>query len=160
MDGNNRWSQINDINRYKSYNKGASNLLYLSNKIFLNTNVNHITAFALSANNLKRSKKIVKTIISILDFNLDKALEKEMNFSISFRGDLRFLSSEIRKKIDILNQKKINNNKKLIILMNFSGRQDVLDTSQKLINSQKIFNLSNFFSTKTVEFAIGLFDNK
>ncbi len=146
MDGNNRWSQINDINRYKSYNKGASNLLYLSNKIFLNTNVNHITAFALSANNLKRSKKIVKTIISILDFNLDKALEKEMNFSISFRGDLRFLSSEIRKKIDILNQKKINNNKKLIILMNFSGRQDVLDTSQKLINSQKIFNLSNFYS--------------
>ena len=106
MDGNNRWSQINDINRYKSYNKGASNLLYLSNKIFLNTNVNQITAFALSANNLKRSKKIVKTIISILDFNLDKALEKEMNFSISFRGDLRFLSSEIRKKIDILNQKK------------------------------------------------------
>lgn len=146
MDGNNRWSQINDINRYKSYNKGASNLLYLSNKIFLNTNVNHITAFALSANNLKRSKKIVKTIISILDFNLDKALEKEMNFSISFRGDLRFLSSEIRKKIDILNQKKINNNKKLIILLNFSGRQDVLDTSQKLINSQKIFNLSNFYS--------------
>ena len=146
MDGNNRWSQINDINRYKSYNKGASNLLYLSNKIFLNTNVNQITAFALSANNLKRSKKIVKTIISILDFNLDKALEKEMNFSISFRGDLRFLSSEIRKKIDILNQKKINNNKKLIILLNFSGRQDVLDTSQKLINSQKIFNLSNFYS--------------
>ena len=146
MDGNNRWSKINNLNKYKSYNKGANNLLYLSNKIFLNTNISYITAFALSANNLKRSKKIVDTIISILDFNIDKALEKEMNFSISFRGDLRFLSSKIRKKIDILNQKKINNNKNLVILLNFSGRQDILDTSQKLINSRKIFDLNNFYS--------------
>ena len=94
MDGNNRWSKINNINKFHSYSKGADNLIQLSKKIFENTEVRYITAFALSANNLKRSKKIIDTIMSILDLYLDHALSKEMNFSISIRGDLEFLSQK------------------------------------------------------------------
>ena len=137
MDGNNRWSKINGKNKYQSYTKGANNLLQLSNEIFLKTKVNNITAFALSANNLKRPKSIIHSILKILDLNLDRALEKDINFSISIRGDLRFLDSEIKKKIQLLEQKKIDNNKKLIILLNYSGRQDIIDTSLKIINSKK-----------------------
>ena len=144
MDGNNRWSKINGKNKYQSYTKGANNLLQLSNEIFLKTKVNNITAFALSANNLKRPKSIIHSILKILDLNLDRALEKDINFSISIRGDLRFLDSEIKKKIQLLEQKKIDNNKKLIILLNYSGRQDIIDTSLKIINSKKKINLENF----------------
>ena len=144
MDGNNRWSKINGKNKYQSYTKGANNLLQLSNEIFLKTKVNNITAFALSANNLKRPKSIIHSILKILDLNLDRALEKDINFSISIRGDLRFLDSEIKKKIQLLEQKKIYNNKKLIILLNYSGRQDIIDTSLKIINSKKKINLENF----------------
>ena len=57
MDGNNRWSKINNINKFQSYSKGANNLIKLSHNIFEKTEVKYITAFALSANNLKRSKK-------------------------------------------------------------------------------------------------------
>ena len=144
MDGNNRWSKIKGKNKYQSYTKGANNLLQLSNEIFLKTKVNNITAFALSANNLKRPKSIIHSILKILDLNLDRALEKDINFSISIRGDLRFLDSEIKKKIQLLEQKKIDNNKKLIILLNYSGRQDIIDTSLKIINSKKKINLENF----------------
>lgn len=144
MDGNNRWSKINGKNKYQSYTKGANNLLQLSNEIFLKTKVNNITAFALSANNLKRPKSVIHSILKILDLNLDRALEKDINFSISIRGDLRFLDSEIKKKIQLLEQKKIYNNKKLIILLNYSGRQDIIDTSLKIINSKKKINLENF----------------
>ena len=144
MDGNNRWSKINGKNKYQSYTKGANNLLQLSNEIFLKTKVNNITAFALSANNLNRPKSIIHSILKILDLNLDRALEKDINFSISIRGDLRFLDSEIKKKIQLLEQKKIYNNKKLIILLNYSGRQDIIDTSLKIINSKKKINLENF----------------
>ena len=91
MDGNNRWSKINNINKFQSYSKGANNLIKLSHNIFEKTEVKYITAFALSANNLKRSKKIIDTILRILDLNLDQALNKELNFSISIRGDLKFL---------------------------------------------------------------------
>ena len=147
MDGNNRWSKINGLNKYQSYSKGAENLLQLANDIFFKTKVNYITAFALSANNLKRSKSLINAIIKILDLNLDQALEKKNNFSISIRGDLRFLSSDIKKKIELLDKKKIDNNKKLIILLNYSGRQDIIETSLKIINSKKKINLENFAMT-------------
>ena len=146
MDGNNRWSKINGKNKYQAYFKGANNLLELSNNIFLKTKVSYITAFALSKNNLNRSKSIIRSIIKILDTNLDRALNKEINFSISIRGDLRFLSSEMRKRIELLNKRNINNNKKLIILLNYSGRQDIIDTSLKIINSKKKINIENFAS--------------
>ena len=97
MDGNNRWSKNNNINKFQSYSKGAKNLIELSNKIFEKTEVKYITAFALSSNNLKRSKKIIDTILKILDINLDKALDKKLNFSISFRGNLKFLNYKLKK---------------------------------------------------------------
>ena len=146
MDGNNRWSKINGKSKYQSYSKGANNLIELSNNIFLKTKVNYITAFALSKNNLNRPKSIIRSIVKILDVNLDRSLNKEINFSISIRGDLSFLNSEMIKKIELLNKRNINNNKKLIILLNYSGRQDIIDTSLKIINSKKKINLENFAS--------------
>ena len=146
MDGNNRWSKINGRNKYQSYSKGANNLLELSNNIFNKTKISYITAFALSKNNLNRSKSIIRSIIKILDINLDQALNKEINFSISIRGDLKFLSSEIKKKIELLNKRNINYKKKLIILLNYSGRQDIIDTSLKIINLKKNFDIENFAS--------------
>ena len=147
MDGNNRWSKINGKNKYQSYSKGANNLLELSNNIFIKSKVSYITAFALSKNNLNRSKSLIRSIIKILDINLDQALNKEINFSISIRGDLSFLSSEMKKKIELLNKRNKKNNKKLIILLNYSGRQDIIDTSLKIINSKKKINLENFALT-------------
>ena len=145
MDGNNRWSKANNINKFQSYSKGADNLIDLSNKIFEKTEVKYITAFALSSNNLKRSKNIIETILNILDINLDKALDKKMNFCISFRGNLRFLSSNLKKKIELLEKKNSFHSKKLIILINFSGRQDVIETINKINLSKKSINIKNFY---------------
>jgi len=145
MDGNNRWSKTKNINKFQSYSKGAKNLIELSNKIFEKTEVKYITAFALSSNNLKRSKNIIDTILNILDINLDQALDKKMNFSISIRGNLRFLSSKLKKKIKLLENKNSFHTKKLIILMNFSGRQDVIDTINKINFSKKNININNFY---------------
>ena len=145
MDGNNRWSKNKNINKFQSYSKGAKNLIELSNKIFEKTEVKYITAFALSSSNLKRSKNIIDTILKILNINLDQALEKKMNFSISIRGNLSFLNSKLKKKIELLEKKNSFNSKKLIILMNFSGRQDVIDTFDKIKLSKKSINIKNFY---------------
>ena len=145
MDGNNRWSKNKNINKFQSYSKGAKNLIELSNKIFEKTEVKYITAFALSSSNLKRSKNIIDTILNILDINLDQALEKKIKFSISIRGNLSFLNSKIKKKIELLENKNSLNSKKLIILMNFSGRQDVIDTIYKIKLSKKSINIKNFY---------------
>ena len=145
MDGNNRWSKTKKINKFQSYSIGAKNLIELSKKIFEKTEVKYITAFALSSNNLKRSKNIIDTILNILDINLDQALDKKMNFSISIRGNLKFLNSKIKKKIKLLENKNSFHAKKLIILMNFSGRQDIIDTINKINLSKKNININNFY---------------
>ena len=146
MDGNNRFSKKKNINKFQSYSKGAKNLIELSDKIFKKTEVKYITAFALSSNNLNRSKNTIDTILNILDFNLDQALDGEINFSISIRGNLKFLSSKIKKKIELLEKKNFMQKKKLIILMNFSGRQDVIDTLNKININKKKIDISNFKS--------------
>ena len=145
MDGNNRWSKNKNINKFQSYSKGAKNLIELTNKIFEKTEVKFITAFALSSSNLKRSKNIIDTILNVLNINLDQALEKNLNFSISIRGNLRFLSSRLKKKIELLEKKNSFHTKKLIILINFSGRQDVIDSINKINLSKKSINIKNFY---------------
>tara|TARA_B100002019_G_scaffold199789_1_gene173129 strand:+ start:262 stop:900 length:639 start_codon:yes stop_codon:yes gene_type:complete len=146
MDGNNRWSKIKNMNKFHAYSRGANNLINLSHNIFEKTEVKFITAFALSANNLNRSKKIIDTILSILEINIDQAIIKKMNFSISIRGDLKFLSAKLKKKIEILEKKNSFQKKKLIILMNFSGRQDVIDTINKITLAKKKISINNFYS--------------
>ena len=146
MDGNNRWSKTKNINKFQSYSKGANNLIKLSKNIFENTEIKFITAFALSANNLKRSKKLIDTILKILELNLDHALNNKMNFSISIRGDLRFLSNKIKTKIKLLEKKNLAHKKKLIILMNYSGRQDIIDTFHNIKTANKKFTINNFYA--------------
>ena len=74
MDGNNRWSKKNKLNKYNGYKKGANTLINLSNFIFESTDVNYISAFALSKNNLNRSKNLIATLKKILLEFLNKKI--------------------------------------------------------------------------------------
>ena len=126
MDGNNRWSKKNSQNKIKSYSKGAQKLITLSEYIFKNYNVEYISAFALSNNNLKRAKTIINILKKILSkfLNEDDKILK-LNFQVIFIGDLKFLGKDLIKKIHRIQQ--INNKKKqkLIIFLNYSGRKDI-----------------------------------
>ena len=42
MDGNNRWSKKNNIDKFNGYKKGANTLINLTNYIFDNTNTRYI----------------------------------------------------------------------------------------------------------------------
>ena len=69
-----------------------------------------------------------------------------MDFSISIRGNLKFLNTKLKKKIDLLENKNSIHKKKLIILMNFSGRQDIIDTVNKIKFAKKDIQINNFYS--------------
>ncbi len=153
MDGNNRWSNKNSQTKIKSYSKGAQKLLSISNYIFKNYNVEYVSAFALSNNNLKRSK----TIINILKIILSKFLNEEekiskLDFQIFFLGDLKFLGKDLNKQIKKIQQINKNKKQKLIIFLNYSGRKDINLSYSNIVNfkdSQK--NLfSKFLITKNL----------
>ena len=145
MDGNNRWSNKNNIKLYDSYIRGSKKLLSISNYIFSNYEINYITSFALSKNNLKRPTQKIKTLINVLEYFIDdKNNLNQYRFNISIKGNLSFLNKKLKKRITEFNSKPQNYLKSLIILLNYSGQDEILDTIKKLIKSEKKINQYNF----------------
>lgn len=150
MDGNNRWSKKKSVTKFHSYSKGAENLIKLSKYIFDNTEVKYISAFALSTNNLKRSNKIIDIILKVLEFYLDKVINEKLDFSISFKGNLDFLNNRLKKKIQLIESNNHINSKTLIILLNYSGSLDIVNSLKKINFSNKKINISNVFDNLTL----------
>ena len=146
MDGNNRWSKKNNHKLYDSYVRGSKKLLSISNYIFSNYEIKYITSFALSKNNLNRPTKKVLTLIKVLE-NFINDRNNSLNqyqFNISIIGNLSFLNKQLKKKIIEFNSENKNYSKSLIILLNYSGQGEILDTVKQLIKSKKKINQYNF----------------
>ncbi len=146
MDGNNRWSKKNKENLYNGYKRGADTLLNLTDYIFGNTSAKFVSAFALSKNNLNRSKTLISTLKKVLiEFcSKDKKLFNFNNeFNIRFIGNRDFLSKKINLKIDELEKYKTSSNKYLLIFINYSGKDDIKQASKKL-NKNKSINQNKF----------------
>ena len=139
MDGNNRWSKLNSYSKYTAYKTGADNLFKLSSYIFDNYDVDIISAFALSSSNLLRPPKDILTIKKVLNYSLNKIIKQNIDFKIKFIGNLSFLDSELKKKINEIKRLNlsIKNKKQLLIFINYSGQEDIL----RSVNQLKKLNL-------------------
>ena len=145
MDGNHRWSKKNRIDQYESYIKGSKKLLEITEYIFNNFETQYITAFALSKNNLKRTNEKIIILKSVIKYFLDDldSLSK-FNFRVSIRGNLSFLEKSLIKKVNDLNSRNVSYKKNLIIIVNYSGQDDILN-SVKIIKKFKLKpNRTNF----------------
>jgi len=98
MDGNNRWSKLNNIDLKTSYKKGAEKLFNIVDRCFFYHNVDYVSAFALSSHNLSRPKKLISPIIKLLDFYLDEFLNDSSKKIDERISDLFYLSSVIEYK--------------------------------------------------------------
>ena len=143
MDGNNRWSKKNNHPKYDSYKRGAKKLLDLSNFIFNNYNISFVSAFALSKHNLKRGSSIINIIQNILvDFIELNKKKNNYNFNIIFKGNLNIFPNKIVQGLKDL-ERSNSKNKKLIIYLNYSGKDDINSAAQ-LLNKTKSISNKNF----------------
>lgn len=145
MDGNHRWSKKNRIDQFESYIKGSKKLLEVSEYIFSNFETKYITAFALSKNNLKRTDEKTNILKSVIRYFLDDldSLSK-LNFRIFIKGNLSFLEKSIINKINDLNSRNHTYKKNLIILVNYSGQDDILNSITKITKLKLKPNRINF----------------
>ena len=154
MDGNNRWSKKNSQSKIDSYSKGAQKILSLSENIFKNYNVNYISAFALSNNNLNRTKTLINILKNILEkFLSDEKKISTIKFQIIFLGDLRFLGKNLNSKIEDLEKRNKNKEHKLLIFLNYSGRKDIdLLYKNKKINflNENNYKINKLLLTKNI----------
>ncbi len=145
MDGNNRWSIKNKRNQFESYLKGANRLLDISKYLFNNYDVKYISAFALSKNNLKRSESRLTSIKNVLEYFVSNQKRYSNDqFQILFKGDIGFLSNILKKKIFELQDINKNKKKKLVVYLNYSGQNDILNSAKKLVKMNIKINHINF----------------
>ena len=157
MDGNNRWSRKHCLSKYDGYKYGAKKLISLTNYIFSNTGVNFISAFALSKNNLQRSSSVIKIIKKILSDTLNDYDKNKVNYDLFFIGNFNFLESEVKEKILSINKNSFFK-KKLIIYLNYGGREDIQQAAKSNINIKFETNLlSNKFSDPDILIRTGGF---
>ncbi len=149
MDGNNRYSKKKNISQFDGYKLGARKLLEISEFIFDNYETNLISTFALSVNNTKRSKKLISTLMKVLEFFVSQS-ENESNykFQIKFIGDLSFLPKNLLNKIKQLENKNLKIKKKLLIYFNYSGRLDILNAHIKKSKNIDINEFKKLLITK------------
>ena len=145
MDGNHRWSKKNQIDPFDSYIKGSEKLLEVSEYIFNNFETKYITAFALSKNNLKRTNEKIKILKSVIKYFLDDldSLSK-FKFRISIKGNLNFLENRLINKINDLNSRNSRYKQNLIILVNYSGQDDIINSITKISKLNLKPNKANF----------------
>ena len=152
MDGNNRWSNKNDISLFETYKLGANKLFKLSNHLFNKKNISTVSAFTFSVNNQKRSKKIISIINKLLNYYLDDILNNQsFDFRIKFFGDISYFSKEIQKQITSIEKININSSYTLNIFLNYGGQEEIVDTVNYFRRTNKIVTkveVDKFFNKK------------
>ena len=143
MDGNGRWAEKHSKTRQYGHEKGSSNVydIFLS---CINLGINTATFFAMSSENMNRSKEETHFISILLDKSIKQHLPDLLDNEVKFKviGDISHLSSEIKETIR--NAESITSSfqrYKLNIAYNYGGQWDIINSINSII--EKKINLTN-----------------
>ena len=144
MDGNGRWAAARHLPREIGHKKGADVLDRVSE--FANgLGIKHMTVYAFSTENWKRSEREVSSIMNLLRFYLDDYIRKKgkQDMKIDAIGDVSRLAPELQERIraleDITRDKK---GMRLHIAFNYGGRDEILRAVKKACEDAAQGNLS------------------
>ncbi len=134
MDGNGRWAKKRLLPRSLGHKAGADTFEKISkaaNKI----GIKHLTVYAFSTENWKRSEDEVGSIMDLLRSYLNKYIkmaDKE-NIKIDFIGERSRLAADIQKKINEIETLSAGNTGvNLHIALNYGGRDEILRGVRKI----------------------------
>ena len=151
MDGNGTWSKKNNLKRRDGHQAGVKT----AKKIVgysIEKGVKNITLYALSNENLGRSKVELKNLFDIFFFSFseEKDFLFENKIKIKFIGDLEKLPKKLRENaIYLENSTKKNKRLNLFIALNYGGKQDIKQAVKKILNKKdQNGNFENFLLSK------------
>ena len=151
MDGNGTWSKKNNLKRRDGHQAGVKT----AKKIVgysIEKGIKNITLYALSNENLARSKRELKNLFDIFFFSFseEKDFLFENNIKIKFIGDLEKLPKKLREYVIYLeNSTKKNKRLNLFIALNYGGKQDIKQAVKKILNKKdQNGNFENFLLSK------------
>lgn len=144
MDGNGRWAKKRLLSTKIGHKAGADALQKLISKIE-STPIKHITVYAFSTENWKRSKQEVDDLMHLLKNYIKQYISdnSSSNIKIDTIGDLSALPKDLQQ--DILNLTEISKNKtglNLHIAINYGGRDEIIRATKKMFLDFQSSNLS------------------
>ena len=140
MDGNGRWANERALARLKGHAKGADRVRHIV-RASLDMSVTHLTLFAFSTENWKRSENEVLGLMSLFKKFMKSEAKKLLinGVNVRFIGDRSKLEDPI---ITLMNDLEVmtaeNDNLHLSIAVNYGGRDEIVRAAKKIAKKVKL----------------------
>ena len=145
MDGNGRWAENHRKTRQQGHEIGSSNVynIFLS---CIDLGIHTATFFAMSSENMSRSKEETEYISTLLDNSIKQHLDDLLANDVKFRviGDLSHLPDSIRETVQHAEQVTSRFHKyKLNIAYNYGGQWDTVNSIKTMLEKKIEITTSN-----------------
>lgn len=146
MDGNGRWAKKRGLPRLQGHYAGV-NAVRRVIEASLDFNIKYLTLYAFSTENWDRPKKEVNGLMRLFP----KVIEEEVNrlkthkVRMRFLGRLKELPDKVQEKLYWIEEQTKNfEDLNLIIALNYSGREELIDAVNKAVRGGKVVNEETF----------------
>ena len=137
MDGNGRWAKSKGKPRVFGHTEGVKSVREIT-EVSAKLGVKYLTLYAFSTENWKRPAYEVNALMSLLVSTIDKEMNTLMknNIKLEAIGNIAELPSRSYKSLlKGIEKTKDNDRMTLVLALNYSGRWDILNAVNTVINN-------------------------
>ena len=143
MDGNRRWAREKALNSKSGYSIGADRVEQMLDWCFLDLNIQSVTLYVLSNENLQRTRDELDKLFDVIEERLWKLSgEKKLDQSeirVKAIGEISSLPHRIRQIIEKLEEKTSNYSKHYLnIAIAYGGRLEMVECIRKI--AEKVYD--------------------
>ncbi len=146
MDGNGRWAKKRGLHRLQGHRAGVHAVRRVI-EASLDLNVRYLTLYTFSTENWNRPKKEVDGLMRLFTKVIGEEVDrlKKYKVRVRFLGRLKHLPDRVQEKIYwIQEQTKNFEDLNLIIALNYSGREELVDAVNKAVQETRKVNAETF----------------
>lgn len=164
-DGNRRYARENRVRKKQAYSKATEVISELGKK-FRDSEVEEVTFYLLSEDNLKRDEEDLDTLFELFRESIDELVAEfaDNGFSVNWATTRPgAIPEELAAKLRELEDRFDSGEKQVNLLISYSGKKDILNAAEALKEKGKEFtkdNLNNFLEIEdSIDYVIRTGDN-
>jgi undecaprenyl diphosphate synthase len=138
MDGNGRWAEQRGLPKYKGHEAGMDSMIEIVRHAS-DIGVKHLTVYAFSTENWKRSMEEVSGVFQLLLIYVNKELEElhRNNVCVDVLGDWTPFSKQVTAALNrTISLTKDNTGLRFHIALNYGARAEILAAAKKLAGTE------------------------
>jgi undecaprenyl diphosphate synthase len=156
-DGIRRWAKFHNVDLWEAYSKGAQHIYEFVDWCFLEFGIKYVTIFGMSMDNFqKRGERWRSNIFHLLGSLVEQLLSDQKIHSnkIHFRiiGNRHYLPRDVAQVVNQLEKSTESyNNHFLTLAFIYSGRQEIVEAVQHIVEDALTGNLSPSIDEALIE---------